>query len=80
MNVCKDQQASQVSPWQKTQFANLIRYKPSQVNLARFRVKGKLIRRSLKTDQITLAKLRLTVAMQFGINAMTLRHSARSLR
>ena len=59
MNDCKDQEANQDSPWQKTQFANLIRYKPSQVYFARLRVKGKLIRRSLKTDQITVAKLRL---------------------
>jgi hypothetical protein len=47
------------SVWQKTHFANLIRYKPSQVYFARFRVKRKLIRRSLKTDQISVAKLRL---------------------
>jgi hypothetical protein len=45
--------------WQKTHFSNLIRYKPSQVYFARFKVKGKLIRRSLKTDQISVAKLRL---------------------
>jgi len=59
MNDCNDQEACQDSRWQKTHFANLIRYKPSQVYFARFRVKGKLIRRSLKTDQITVAKLRL---------------------
>jgi integrase len=47
------------SEWQKTPFANLMRYKPSQVYFARIRVKGKLIRRSLKTDQISVAKLRL---------------------
>ena len=47
------------SDWQSTPFANLIRYKPSQVYFARIRVKGKLIRRSLKTNQITVAKLRL---------------------
>jgi integrase len=58
VNDCNDQ-PSQDSPWQKTHFANLIRYKPSQVYFARFRVKGKLIRRSLKTDQISVAKLRL---------------------
>ena len=47
------------SDWQKTPFANLIRYKPSQTYFARFRVKGKLIRRSLKTQSISVAKLRL---------------------
>ena len=52
-------QPEPVSDWQKTPYANLIRYKPSQVYFARIRVKGKLIRRSLKTDQITVAKLRL---------------------
>ena len=45
--------------WQKTQYANLIRYVPSGVYFARIRVKGKLIRKSLKTDSITVAKLRL---------------------
>ena len=52
-------QQEPVSDWQKTPFANLIRYKQSQVYFARIRVKGKLIRRSLKTDQISVAKLRL---------------------
>lgn len=45
--------------WQKTQYANLIRYVPSGTYYARLRVKGKLIRRSLKTDLISVAKLRL---------------------
>lgn len=47
------------SDWQKTPFANLIRYGPSQTYFARIRVKGKLIRRSLKTKTLTVAKLRL---------------------
>jgi integrase len=47
------------SDWQRTPFANLLRYKPSQVYFARLKVKGKLIRRSLKTNQLTVAKLRL---------------------
>jgi integrase len=47
------------SLWQKTQFANLVRYIPSGVYFARFRVKGKLIRKSLKTKTLTVAKLRL---------------------
>jgi integrase len=45
--------------WQKTQYSNLIRYIPSGTYYARLRVKGKLIRRSLKTDTLTVAKLRL---------------------
>ncbi len=45
--------------WQKTQYANLVRYVPSGTYYARLRVKGKLIRRSLKTDVVSVAKLRL---------------------
>ena len=45
--------------WQKTQYANLIRYIPSGTYFARVKVQGKLIRRSLETDRITVAKLRL---------------------
>jgi len=47
------------SIWQKTPYANLVRYEPSGTYFARLRVRGKLIRRSLKTTQITVAKLRL---------------------
>lgn len=52
-------QSDRESDWQKTPFANLVRYKPSQVYFARLKVKGKLIRRSLKTTLISVAKLRL---------------------
>jgi len=45
--------------WQKTQFANLVRYVPSGTYYARLRVAGKLIRKSLKTDVLPVAKLRL---------------------
>jgi len=45
--------------WQGTQYANLVRYVPSGKYFARLRVAGKLIRQSLKTNQITIAKLRL---------------------
>jgi integrase len=47
------------SEWQKTPYANLVRYKSSGIYFARFRVRGKLIRRSLKTSQLSVAKLRL---------------------
>ena len=46
--------------WQKAQYSNLIRYVPSGTYYARLRVKGKLIRRSLKTDVLSVAKLRLS--------------------
>src|SRR5437667_5122250 len=45
--------------WQKTQYANLIRYKPSKKYFARIRIRGKLIRRTLKTSVLSVAKLRL---------------------
>jgi hypothetical protein len=55
----RDDHSEPDSVWQKTPYANLLRYTPSQVYFARVRIKGKLIRRSLKTDSITVAKLRL---------------------
>jgi integrase len=51
--------AEDESLWQKTQYANLIRYKPSKAYFARIRINGKLIRRSLKTSVLSVAKLRL---------------------
>lgn len=53
------QTAKSDKDWQKTQYSNLIRYVPSGTYYARLRVKGKLIRKSLKTDLISVAKLRL---------------------
>src|SRR5207249_11767183 len=47
------------SDWVKTPVANLLRYKPSGIYFARVRIRGKLFRHSLKTDVITVAKLRL---------------------
>ena len=47
------------SEWRKTQYANLIRYVPSGKYYAQVRVKGKLIKKSLKTTKISVAKPRL---------------------
>ena len=47
------------SEWQKKPFADLLRYRPSRIYFARIRVKGKLIRRSLKTNQLSVAKLQI---------------------
>jgi hypothetical protein len=47
------------SKWRSTPYTNLIRYEPSGVYFARFRVKGKLFRRSLKTEHISVARSRL---------------------
>jgi hypothetical protein len=45
--------------WLKTPFANLVRYVPSGIYFSRIRVRGKLIRRALKTNKLAVAKLRL---------------------
>ena len=45
--------------WQSTQYSNLIRYVPSGTFFTRLRVGGNLIRKSLKTNVLTVAKLRL---------------------
>jgi len=55
----KRSQDEQKGPWQKTQYANLIRYIPSNTYFARIRIRGKLIIKSLKTDSVAVAKLRL---------------------
>ena len=47
------------SRWQRTHFANLVRYKSSKTYFARIRIDGKLIRRSLDTTVLSVAKLRL---------------------
>ena len=52
--------AEQNKLWQKTSYANLIRYVPSGMYFCRIRVRGKLIRKSLKTDVLSVAKLRLS--------------------
>ena len=46
------------SDWVKTPVANLVRYKSSGIYFARLRIRGKLFRHSLKTDVISVAKLR----------------------
>jgi hypothetical protein len=43
----------------KAPVSNLVRYKPSGVYFARAKVGGKLIRQSVKTDVLSVAKLRL---------------------
>jgi PAS domain S-box-containing protein len=55
----KDSIAAPKDRWLKTSFSNLVHYVPSGIYFARIRVRGKLIRRSLKTNTISVAKLRL---------------------
>jgi integrase len=59
VRVTDQQQTESESIWQKTPYANLLRYVPSGIYFARIRVQGKLIRRSLKTSTMSVAKLRL---------------------
>jgi hypothetical protein len=58
--------------WVKTPYPNLIRYKPSGNYFGRVRVNGKLIRRSLETHVLTVAKLTLSDFLQdhrrLGVN------------
>ena len=54
-----EEQAEQDAVWQKTPYANLVRYVPSGKYFARLRVHGKLIRRCLKTNKTSVAKIRL---------------------
>jgi hypothetical protein len=55
----EESKTEKTSAWLKTPYANLIRYQSSGKYFARLRIKGKLIVRSLKTNAITVAKLRL---------------------
>ena len=51
--------ANSEKAWQETPYHNLWRYVSSGTYLARIRVKGKLVRRSLKTSALSVAKMRL---------------------
>jgi len=60
MNESKTESESErESQWQKTPIANLVRSTASGTYYARARIKGKLIWKSLKTDRLAVAKLRL---------------------
>jgi hypothetical protein len=45
--------------WERTKTQHLIRYVPKGTYYARFKAGGKLIRKSLRTDVYSVAKLRL---------------------
>lgn len=47
------------SLWTKAPVANLVRYEPSGIYFARAKVHGKLVRKSLDTNVLSIAKLRL---------------------
>ena len=54
------EQVGRAPKWVATSFTNLVRYTPSGTYFARIRVNGKLIKKSLKTQVLTVAKLRLS--------------------
>src|SRR5438094_2772365 len=70
------QAANSDKNWLTTSYANLVRYVPSKMYFARFRVRGKLIRKSLKTDRISIAKLRLADLEKSEREAAEVRESA----
>ncbi|HEY3863702.1 MAG TPA: AAA family ATPase [Verrucomicrobiae bacterium] len=55
----KTQNSESESLWTKAPVANLVRYEPSGIYFARAKVRGKLIRKSLDTNVLSIAKLRL---------------------
>src|SRR5208282_4925202 len=72
--------ANSSGEWQKIQYSNLIRYVPSGTYYARVRVVGKLIRKSLKTGVLTIAKLRLADLEKSEREAVESRGSANTGR
>ncbi len=52
------------SDFQKTQFANLVRYLSSGQLFARFRVRGKLVRQCLETSDVSVGKRKLDDLMR----------------
>jgi integrase len=55
----KTQNSESEGLWTKAPVANLVRYEPSGIYFARAKVRGKLIRKSLDTNVLSIAKLRL---------------------
>ena len=55
----KTKNSESESLWTKAPVANLVRYEPSGIYFARAKVHGKLIRKSLDTNVLSIAKLRL---------------------
>jgi len=53
------QQPKKRSAWESTRYQNLVRYVPSGTIFARFKIRGKQVRRSLETTNLELAKRKL---------------------
>jgi integrase len=60
----KTQNSAPESLWTKAPVANLVRYEPSGIYFARAKVRGKLIRKSLDTNVLSIAKLRLADVLE----------------
>ncbi len=54
-----DKQNEKPAVWEPTRHANLFRYLPSGTIFARFKVRGKNVRKSLQTPVLELAKNKL---------------------
>src|ERR1022692_1721939 len=55
----KAENIESASLWTKAPVANLVRYEPSGIYFARAKVRGKLVRKTLDTNILSVAKLRL---------------------
>ena len=55
----KEQQSEQPGLWEPTRYQKLFRYVPSGMIFARFKIRGKQVRKSLKTPNLELAKNKL---------------------
>jgi hypothetical protein len=55
-----EQQTDEPSVWEPTKYQRLFRYVPWEVIFARFKIAGKLVRKSLNTLDVELAKTKLT--------------------
>jgi integrase len=55
----KTENSKSDSLWTKAPVANLVRYEPSGIYFVRAKVRGKLVRKSLETNVLSVAKLRL---------------------
>jgi hypothetical protein len=66
----KAENAESSSLWTKAPVANLVRYEPSGIYFARAKVRGKLVRKTLDTNILSVAKLRLADVMDAEYRAV----------
>jgi UDP-3-O-acyl-N-acetylglucosamine deacetylase len=70
----KTENSESESLWTKAPVANLVRYEPSGIYFARAKVRGKLVRKSLDTNVLSVAKLRLADVLdsEYRVGASTI--------